>query len=322
MLLSILIPNYGFNDSVVRCLNSLETKIDNDQFDYEILICDQSCPSDKDLLLNALETHKKIKVINLDKPNVLEARKLLLQHAVGDYIFFIDSDDYIDDGFINKIANSIFEHNYPDLIFTSYYKDSTAKCEINNDLSFIDESNYLKYFYCTDSLNTLWRKIFKKELFKIEEISDLNSINGDDWIISSTIIKNAKTIIFDSSLCGYHYCINESGLTHTMTFERFIKSFILKDDFVLSSQLFDGNLIFNSKRVKFFGFCSILLHAGRKKKEIKEAFIFVRENLLKKLGIQKKMISGSKNKIFYTLLKMKLFSLFYIALKMKATNKR
>ena len=317
MLLSILIPHYGFNDSVVRCLNSLETKIDNNQFDYEILICDQSCPSDKDLLLNAINTHKKIKLINLEEPNVLEARKLLLRNATGDYIFFVDSDDYIDDGFINRIAKSIFDNKYPDLIFTSYYKDTAEKSEINNDLSFVNESNYLKYFYCTDSLNTLWRKVFKKDLFKKEEIANLNSINGDDWIISSTVIKNAKTIIFDSSLCGYHYCINESGLTHTMTFERFTKSFSLKDKFVLSSPLFDGDLIFNSKMVKFLGFCSISYRSKKDKKEIKQAFDYARENLIVNLGIRKKMIKGSKNRALYSLLKMRWFHLFLFALKIK-----
>ena len=318
MILSILIPNYGFNDSVIKCLNSIETQIEYVNFDVEILICDQSNPLNRNSLLNFTNKYSNIRVLFLDVPNVLEARKHLLKNASGEYIFFVDSDDYIDNDFLNNIFETLSKKCYPDLLITSYYKETPNSCEKSGDLEYIDADNFLKYFYCTDTLNTLWRKIFKRELYNVSDIESLNSINGDDWIISYSLIKHAKTIFFDKSLCGYHYCVNYAGLTHTITYDRFTKSFVLKDDFILNTSFFDGDCIFNSKMTKFIGFCSIAYKSKRAKKEIKDAFYFARENLIVKLGIRKKMIKRHKNRFLYTLLKMKWFHLFFFALKIKS----
>ena len=320
MLLSILIPNYGFNDSVIKCLNSIETQIENVNFDVEILICDQSDSLDRNSLLNFANEYRNIRILFLDVPNVLEARKHLLKNASGEYIFFVDSDDYIDDGFLSNIYETLLKNNYPDLLITSYYKETSNSCIKNGDLEYINAENFLKYFYCTDTLNTLWRKVFKREIYNVLDIESLNSINGDDWIISYSLIKNAKTICFDKSLCGYHYCVNEMGLTHTMTYERFLRSFFLKDDIILSSNLFDPQLVFKNKMTKFIGFSIISYRTKKDKKELKEAFLVVRDNLLYKFGINLKMLNGSKNKVLFILLKLKLFGLFYIALKNKSKH--
>lgn len=318
MFLSILIPNYGYSESTIRCLNSLTAQNKNGLFDFEILICDQSSKFEKNKLSCLLKANPIFKLISLDKPDVLNARKTLLCKAKGEYIFFIDSDDYIDPYFLDSVFLKLKEDKYPDLLITSYMVEENKKISKNEDLTFIDKTNFEKYFYCSDLINTLWRKIFKRSLFNEKEISNVHSTNGDDWIISYPVVKNAKVVSFDNTLCGYHYCINDLGLTHTMTIDRFKRTFTLKDAFPLFIQNFDETLIFKSKMTKFVSFCLISYRANKSENEIRDAFMFVRNNILFELKISRKAAKGFKHKVLYFALKHKMFQLFLNTIKKHA----
>lgn len=316
MFLSILIPNYGFSELTVRCIESIKSQTINK--DVEIIICDQSDDSDRNSLLKTVSNISNARVVTLDKPDVLSARKTLIQEAVGKYVFFVDSDDYIDQNYITQLIQVIKKLKYPDLIITSYYIDKKNSCIKNDDLSFINDTNFITYFYCSDLVNTLWRKIFRKSLFDLRESSNLRSTNGDDWIISLSIVKNAKTICFEPSLCGYHYCMNDSSLTHTMTLERFEKSFSLKDDFLLSLEEINYQLLFKSKMTKFLSFCIISYRENKNKNIIKSSFAFVRNNFFNVLKIPRNAAHGLKQKLLYFIIKHKLFFLFFDIIKKSA----
>lgn len=315
MFLSILIPNYGYCESLTKCLDSVANQTILSNFDFEIILCDQSHGQERKSVEKACSSINKLELIRLDKPDVLEARKFLLQHAKGEYVFFVDSDDYIDQGLINNIHNSIINNQYPDLLVTSYFMDTNGSSIQNKDLSYININNFHKYFLCSNLMNTLWRKIFKRTIYNRNDIIDLHSINGDDWIISFSVVKNAKRICFDPAICGYHYCDNNSSLTHTLTFERFKNSLCLKDKFVKESPLFDGALIFRSKMVGLLAYCTLLNKANKNKSEMKNAFEFIRHNILVELKIKYKIVTGAKNKILFLILKFNRFRCFKFLIK-------
>lgn len=316
MFLSILIPNYGFSELTVRCLESIKKQaVDKD---IEIIICDQSDDISRKSLLEKVNNIPNARVVTLGKPDVLFARKTLLKEAAGEYIFFVDSDDYIDEDYLVQLIQTIKKLNYPDLIVTSYYLESNNSCTKNDDLSFINDSNFNTYFYCSDLMNTLWRKVFKRTLFNVKEFSNLLSTNGDDWIISLSIVKKAKTRCFEPSLCGYHYCMNDSSLTHTMTLERFEKSFSLKDCFLLSLESIDYQLLFKSKMTKFLSFCIISYRENKNKSIIKSSFTFVRNNLFNVLKIPRSAARDLKQKLLYFIIKQKLFFLYFAIIKKSA----
>lgn len=320
MLFSVLIPNYGFSDSTIRCFNSIKRQIQSGFYDFELLVCDQSDDESKNKIKTIVSEFEGVstKVIDLKDPNVLEARKTLLRHSSGEYIFFMDSDDFIDDGFFELVMKTIIENKHPDLLITSFITEQGKNSKKNTDLGYINSINFVDYFYCSDLINTLWRKVFKRKLFDEKMISELDSTNGDDWIISLPVISNADSIVFAPYVFGYHYCINKNGLTNTMSYDRFIKSFALKDNFIVEKNIKSDELLFNSRMVKFIGFsCSC-----KDKKTMKDAFKFVRYNLLIKLGIKFKSAKGLKNKLLYFILKMKQFPLFFLLIKILSRKNR
>lgn len=318
IFLSILIPNYGLSNSLARCINSISSQKDDCCFKFEVLVCDQSKQNEKKQVNDLITKFDFAELFFLSEPDVLIARKELLKRARGEYIFYIDSDDYIDFGFFNKIFESLKRNNLPDLLITSFIQENNGISIKNSDLTFINNTNILNYFYCSDLLNTLWRKIFKKKCFDEKDIINVHSTNGDDWIISYSIVKNSQTIVFDNELYGYHYCLNNFGLTHTMTIDRFKKSFILKETFPLFSVFFDEQIVYKSRMNKFLSFCLISYRANKQKSIIKEAFFFVRDDLVRKLKISHKAAVGLKHKILYFVLKNKLFFIFKLIIKFYA----
>jgi len=112
---SIIVPNYNKGEYIEECLNSI---LSQTYKNYEIIVIDDGSTD------NSLEIINKFDVLCL-KTNRLQAggaRNLGLKHATGDYIVFLDSDDYLtSDNVLEKLTNVI---NGDDLIFLNYSKNT------------------------------------------------------------------------------------------------------------------------------------------------------------------------------------------------------
>ena len=92
MKLTIIIPVYNIKEYIERCVSSLgnisDTKI-------EILIIDDGSTDGSDIVCDKLsQTNKSVKVIHQQNMGLSEARNTGIRNASGDYIFFVDGDDY------------------------------------------------------------------------------------------------------------------------------------------------------------------------------------------------------------------------------------
>ena len=98
-LVSIIIPVYNAEHTLCKCLDSI---LEQDFNNYEIiLVNDGSKDSSLDICNEYGSKHHNISVINQNNAGVSSARNAGLDVAKGDWITFIDSDDYIENGFFN-----------------------------------------------------------------------------------------------------------------------------------------------------------------------------------------------------------------------------
>lgn len=115
MFLSIIVPVYNVEKYVDKCLESLT---DQDIDDYEILVVnDASTDFSLDRIKYWEQKNNKIKVI--DKPlnsGLSDTRNVGIKNASGEYIMFIDSDDYIDNDSLKKFKDIVIMHS-PDIIY-------------------------------------------------------------------------------------------------------------------------------------------------------------------------------------------------------------
>ena len=105
-ILSFIVPVYNVSLYVEQCIRSLYAQnIPKD--DYEVIVVDDCSPDNsKDIVIGLQSEFKDLKLISL-KENVKlgSARNVGLQNATGKYIWFIDSDDYIQPDVLREIVN-------------------------------------------------------------------------------------------------------------------------------------------------------------------------------------------------------------------------
>ncbi|MGU3573965.1 glycosyltransferase family 2 protein [Brucellaceae bacterium C25G] len=175
--LSILIPSYNVSQYIVECLDSISNQINNK---CEVILYDDGSfdgTVDK-IRLHGIFTNSGFRLINAKKNyGISIARNILIEQCVGEYIWFVDSDDVILDNSIHEILNCI-EQFQPELLFFDYYiwsGDNFSSIKNINSIRISFDGKYGfhrnqdGFLYNATIKSTklhLWTKVYKRSLFK------------------------------------------------------------------------------------------------------------------------------------------------------------
>lgn len=120
MKLSIILPVYNVAKFIPDCLDSLLCQ-DLDKKDYEIICVNDGSPDNSEQVINGyIKNNSNIKLIAQKNSGVCVARNTGLNNAIGDFVWFIDPDDYIAPNCLGKVLSSLEEKN-ADLITFDYF---------------------------------------------------------------------------------------------------------------------------------------------------------------------------------------------------------
>jgi glycosyltransferase involved in cell wall biosynthesis len=218
---SVVIPAYNSEEFLSRCLNSI---LKQNYKDYEIIVVnDGSKDETKNILDIFEERHPSIKIIHKENGGVSEARNVGLDNASGEYILFIDADDYIIDGYFEYINNCIKKFN-PDSIILNHFLGNKetinlqkSKTTILND-KLICQSETIDRFVKGEITNSPWDKVFKKE--KINNIRfPLGMTVGEDAVFFVKYFLNCDNIL-QINKAFYVYMQDTNGITKTAFTEK------------------------------------------------------------------------------------------------------
>ena len=220
-LLSVIIPVFNTEKYLKRCLNSI---LSQSYKDFEIIIVDD-CSTDGSYLLckKYAETDKRISVYQNPKNlGVSETRNNGLSKVNGDYVYFIDSDDYIEpEMFSSMMAELInngydfcvcqFREVYPNGLikeYSKYYEKYQEEYDsVDFDKLMIDGKNtYDEGVVCSQ-----WNKIYKREVFNgIRFIGRY----AEDYRIADLInSRNYRVRVLKQTFYNYTH-ENQSSITH------------------------------------------------------------------------------------------------------------
>ena len=118
MLISAVIATYNAEKYLLDCLNSLARQ---DYLDFEVVIInDGSTDNSEPLILDFIKNHKELNIVYKKIPNggPINARVTGARLSAGEYMCFIDSDDYIEPNYFSSFAKAINEH-HPDIVSLS-----------------------------------------------------------------------------------------------------------------------------------------------------------------------------------------------------------
>lgn len=208
MIFSIIVPVYNVEKYIHRCIDSIL----NQTFeDFECILVDDSSPDSCGMICDQYAAKDdRIKVIHKENGGVSEARNVALEVARGEYICFVDSDDYVENDFLMKIQESICEKDADVIVFGYKVISKNAESKIVYD-SNLSNREIKEKFISDEYLALAWNKCYKKDLFENRKFPV--GLVYEDMFLVPQIIYDAKNIaVIKKSLYNYD-CTNNNSIT-------------------------------------------------------------------------------------------------------------
>ena len=239
-LVSIIIPVYNVEDYLKRCVDSIIGQI------YKnieiILIDDGSTDKSGNICDDYLKVDKRIKVIHKKNGGLSDARNFGLNISQGDYVCFVDSDDFVSELYVEKLLENSLRTGADVCACNFYYIDEFnkkwIKAEKQEKIYKSDEA--IKDIF-TVKQNTevmVWNKIYKKELFDKNDIKfPVGKIHEDNFTTYKLYDKANYVSLINDKLY-YYYQRSDSIMGKAFNKKRFdilialkeIKKYFSKDN--------------------------------------------------------------------------------------------
>ena len=210
MLLSIIIPIYNVEDTLRRCLMSVLPQVDDTM--EVVLIDDGSTDSSALIAEEMIQNRTDCTLIHQANGGLSAARNAGIELAKGEFITFIDSDDFVADGTYKDLVAVLTAHStydileYPALVhYGSKSKEHllTFSDAVINDIRDYWLAGGHRHTYACN-------KVFRRELFN--EIRFPVGKVFEDTFTYPYLLQRAKTVATTSKGL-YYYCQNDKGIT-------------------------------------------------------------------------------------------------------------
>ena len=157
--LSVIVPVWNVEEYLDKCLYSL---VHQTLYGFEIIVVNDGSPDNSEKIIKDYEKlYNNIKYVVKENGGLSDARNFGLKYATGEYVTFVDSDDYLDHDGLEKMYNKAIEKDYDMVVsdITYVYPDKRMIVK-----SGVDENKDLKTNMIT-MFPAVCNKIFKKSLF-------------------------------------------------------------------------------------------------------------------------------------------------------------
>lgn len=191
---SVIIPVYNVEKYIEECLGSL---VNQTLKDIEIIVINDGSPDNSQKIIDKYaKKDKRIVSIIQENSRIGKTRNNGLLRATGEYIAYVDSDDYVESEMLEKMYNKAKE-NDSDIVISAYYtlEEETNKREfvpINKKILDEPENENLKYF----NWIAPWVKMCKRELLIDNNITFLEKINYEDVPFSFKLMSVTNKIAY------------------------------------------------------------------------------------------------------------------------------
>ncbi len=210
--ISIVVPVYNVQKYLSKCIDSL---INQTYKDIEIILVDDGSLDGSGNICDAYaKKDKRIKVIHKKNGGLSDARNKGIEIATGEYITFIDSDDYVSLKYCETLYKLIKKHNADISIgnYHPFYENEIVKEKIDDNEIVMSSKEALEYLYDKDycvTMRVAWGKLYKKELFNKIRYPK-GKINEDEFVIHHLYDKTNKVVFTKSTL--YYYFQRDTSI--------------------------------------------------------------------------------------------------------------
>ncbi|MCF0149549.1 MAG: glycosyltransferase family 2 protein [Clostridium sp.] len=211
--ISLIVAAYNIEDYIERCIESLLKQTFSD---IEIIIVnDGSTDGTLNKIENAIKNDNRVKVINKENEGVVEARRTGFINATGEYVLFIDGDDWIDTKTCEKCYEKLIEDDY-DILYYGYYMayDNGKKIKVEIKEEILKDKQFLNELLLVNIRGCMWSKLIRRS-YLIDNNIDFPKgiIYGEDLAMSVDIsCYQPKVVTINEQF--YYYYQRENSITN------------------------------------------------------------------------------------------------------------
>lgn len=216
-MISVIVPIYNAAQYISRAIDSV---LAQDQRDFElILINDGSTDNSLDICNQYVQKDRRIHVVDQKNNGVSSARNSGLQHSKGDYVCFIDADDWVGDNYLSALLAAVSKSNF-DFAISNIKKHLPHKIldgrpftkKMLKSETFAPEDFFEKENFILG--NPPFGKLFKKSIIEKYQLRfDETLKNGEDFIFVLQYALQCKSIIFVNEYTYNYNLQSESSVT-------------------------------------------------------------------------------------------------------------
>lgn len=224
MKLSVIVPVYKVEKYLEKCLNSI---INQNFKDYEIIVVNDGSPDNCQKIIDDFYKRYPLIIKPFLKSNggLSDARNFGIDKASGEYIIFLDSDDYLEPNFFNTAFKEIDQHHYDIFITDVYYVyDDASK-------NFISKGIYPNVDMKKAAIlapNFVGNKIYHSRFFKVLNIRFPLGLWDEDTPVYEEIVLNADKIAY-LPIKSLNYYQREGSILHTFDNPKIFDIFQIMD---------------------------------------------------------------------------------------------
>lgn len=211
--ISVIIPVYKVEKYLDKCIQSV---INQTYKNLEIILVDDGSPDNCGKICDRYaENDNRIKVIHKQNGGLSDARNVGLKSATGDYIGFVDSDDYISEYMYEKLYELITINNTDvSCCGVSLCTETSIRPQAIAEQTFVC-NNEEAFQYMLEGKNMVniwvWCKLYKRELF--EKVSFEKGKRYEDVFFMNELVQNIKTMAVTTHPYYYYYITRNDSIT-------------------------------------------------------------------------------------------------------------
>lgn len=236
MRYSVILPVYNGTKYIERAIDSVLTQSFDD---YELIVIDDgSTDNTLQLLKSTYQNNEHVKIVHQSNQGPLVARANGIENASGEYLLFLDADDWYVDNSLQIINQALIRYNNPDCLYFGFQRvnDNESVLDIVTETSesyHTNQRDIIKYYTDNDSAGSLSRKTIKKSVYVPLDYSKYKYLRtGEDCIQSFELLKQCETVAYITDVL-YCYYQNNVSTMNTVTYDNY------KVDYTFTEEVID-----------------------------------------------------------------------------------
>ena len=318
---SVIVPVYNVEKFIDKCLNSL---VNQTLKEIEIIVVNDGSPDNSQKIIDKYVKKYPDKIKSYIKENGGQgsARNYGLKKTTGEYIGYVDSDDFVEKDMYKKLYNKAKENNYDIVVCGNYnvsedYQNKNIDAFINNYNTDLENIFFGKM--------AVWNKIYKRDILIKNKLEFKEKVWYEDLAFTLKAIMNSNTFAFiDEPL--YDYLIREGSTMNNSNVQRNLEILDAFNDILSYIQHNKKEEYFN--KIEFLAIDHIYISAivrvlkadsdkNIKKETIEKLINYMNKNF-PNYKSNKYINTLSKNrKIIYKLINIKMYGLINLIFKVK-----